>query len=98
MCESFNQNKNYALFYLLFTFLAFGYLQAQENKTIPEIEKIYLHTDNSRYFIGDNLYYKAYNVRASNNLLFDNSNILYVELISPDSKIIARNKTNLEMG
>lgn len=44
------------------------------------------------------MYYKAYNIRASNNLLFDNSNILYVELISPDSKIIARNKTNLEMG
>jgi len=98
MFKSFNQNKNCTLFCLLWTFLAFGCLQAQENKTIPEIEKIYLHTDNSRYFIGDDLYYKAYNVRASNNLLFDNSNILYVELISPDSKIIARNKTNLEMG
>ncbi|MGM8363716.1 hypothetical protein ACSV4D_17515, partial [Flavobacterium sp. ARAG 55.4] len=47
---------------------------------------------------GEDLWYKAYNVRASNNLLFDNSNILYVELISSEAKIIARNKTNLEMG
>jgi hypothetical protein len=78
--------------------LSFGFLHAQDQKTILDVEKIYLHTDNSRYFMGDNLYYKAYDVRASNNLLFDNSNILYVELISPDSKIIARNKTNIEMG
>nr|WP_315202034.1 Plug domain-containing protein [uncultured Flavobacterium sp.] len=73
-------------------------MHAQVPKTTPDIEKLYLHTDNSKYFIGDNLYYKAYNLHASNNLLFDNSNILYVELISSDSKIIARNKTNLEMG
>nr|WP_315158104.1 hypothetical protein [uncultured Flavobacterium sp.] len=48
--------------------------------------------------MGEDLWYKAYNVRASNNTLFDNSNILYVELISADSKIVARNKTNLEIG
>ncbi|MFV5687188.1 TonB-dependent receptor [Flavobacterium sp. ZT3R25] len=73
-------------------------MNAQVQKTIPDIEKVYLHTDRSTYFIGEDLWYKAYNVKASNNLLFDNSNILYVELISPDSKIIAQNKTNLEMG
>jgi hypothetical protein len=74
------------------------FLQAQDKKPISDIEKVYLHTDRSTYFMGEDLWYKAYNVRASNNLLFDNSNILYVELISADSKIIARNKTNLEMG
>jgi hypothetical protein len=74
------------------------FLNAQVQKTIPDIEKIYLHTDRSSYFMGDDLWYKAYNVSAYNNLLFDNSNVLYVELISSDSKIIARNKTNLEMG
>lgn len=83
------------LFYLL---VSFGFAQAQEQKKISDIEKIYLHTDRTRYFIGDDLWYKAYDVRATNNLLFDNSNLLYVELVAPDSKIIARNKTNIEMG
>ena len=98
MFKSFFRIKNFRVLCFLGVVLTFGFLQAQDKKTIPDIEKIYLHTDNSRYFIGDDLYYKAYNVRASNTLLFDNSNVLYVELISPDAEIIARNITNIEMG
>jgi hypothetical protein len=66
--------------------------------TPPEIEKVYLHTDNNYYTIGESLWYKAYSVYAYTNQLFDHSKILYVELISPESKIISRNITNLEGG
>ena len=98
MLETFIGNKNHRLLCFLGIVLSFGSLQAQEKKTIPDVEKTYLHTDKSIYFMGEDLYYKAYNVHASNNLLYDNSNILYVELISADAKIIARNKTKMEMG
>ncbi|OYX85583.1 MAG: hypothetical protein B7Y83_04230 [Flavobacteriales bacterium 32-34-25] len=98
MVEAFIRSKNYSVVCVFLFVLSFGFLQAQDKKSISDIEKVYLHTDRTTYFVGEDLWYKAYNVRASNNLLFDNSNILYVELIAPDSKIIARNKTNLEMG
>lgn len=70
-----------------------------KTKTIPpEIEKVYLHTDNNYYTVGESLWYKAYSVYAYTNQLFDHSKILYVELLSPESKIISRNITNLEDG
>lgn len=71
----------------------------QKTKTTPpEIEKVYLHTDNNYYTVGESLWYKAYSVYAYTNQLFDHSKILYVELLSPESKIISRNITNLEGG
>lgn len=98
MFEAFSRIRNCSFFCFFGFVLSIGFLQAQDKKTIPDIEKIYLHTDKSMYFVGEDLFYKAYDVRASNNLLFDNSNILYVELISPNAEIIARNKTNIEIG
>jgi hypothetical protein len=65
---------------------------------IPDIEKVYLHTDRTHYTVGESLWYKAYCVYAYTNILFDNSKILYVELVSPESKIISRNVTRLEEG
>lgn len=98
MFKSFIGNQKSSVLCFLLVLLSFSFLQAQDKKANPEVEKVYLHTDRSRYFIGEDLWYKAYNVHANNNILFDNSNILYVELISPESKIVASNKTNLEIG
>lgn len=98
---------NKKLFYLFVFFYSIpSILFAQQQNdsiqrtkpSIPDIEKVYLHTDRNYYAVGDSLWYKAYNVYAYNNLLLDNSKILYVELISPESKIIARNITHLEAG
>ena len=52
------------------------------------IEKVYLHSDRGSYYPGDDIWFKAYLVDASERLLSDHSNNLHVELISPSSEII----------
>lgn len=53
-------------------------------------EKVYIHTDNTCYFVGDTLWYKAYVVRADDLKMSDISRILYVELLNPDGLVVER--------
>lgn len=53
-------------------------------------EKVYVHTDNECYFVGDTLWYKAYVLRADQLVPTDMSRILYVELLSPDGLLVER--------
>lgn len=53
-------------------------------------EKVYIHTDNMCYFIGDTIWYKAYVTRADNLHETDMSRILYVELLTPDGFVKER--------
>lgn len=73
-------------------------LNSQFDLNNLEIEKVYLQLDRTYYASGENIWYKAYLVNASNNQLSDNSNCLYVELISPASKILQRNMILMENG
>ncbi len=64
---------------------------ALERSSVSRVqEKVYVHTDNSAYFVGDTLWYKAYVVRADNLRPTDMSRILYVELLSPDGMVVER--------
>ena len=64
---------------------------ALEQSSVTQVqEKVYIHTDNTCYFIGDTLWYKAYVVRADNLKPTDMSRILYVELLSPDGLLVER--------
>ena len=65
--------------------------QALEQSSVSQVqEKVYLHTDNQCYFVGDTLWYKAYVVRADNLTPTNLSRILYVELLSPDGLVVER--------
>lgn len=90
---------------LLFLFLGIKEVSAQKlvkstsnSPSILPLEKVYIHTDRNFYNIGETLWYKAYLTSAYTTVLNSNSKILYVELVSPDSKIIARNNTFLNYG
>ena len=65
--------------------------KALEAASVEQVqEKVFVHTDNQCYFVGDTLWYKAYVVRADNLQPTDMSRILYVELLSPDGLLVER--------
>lgn len=64
--------------------------QLEQSARAQVQEKVYIHTDNACYFVGDTLWYKAYVVRADNLQPTDMSRILYVELLSPDGLLVER--------
>ena len=55
-------------------------------------EKVYVQTDNTCYFVGDTLWYKAFVLRADDHRPTDMSKILYVELLSPDGVLVERQR------
>ena len=67
--------------------------QALERGSAAQVqEKVYVHTDNQCYFVGDTLWYKAYVVRADDLRPTDMSRLLYVELLSPDGLLVERQR------
>jgi hypothetical protein len=93
--------KNILLFYMLA--LGFcsmhGSMKAQKLDSLGLVhtgkvaftEKVYLHLDRHYYTSHEDIWFKAYLVNATNNKPSANSSkTLYAELISPDSKLVAR--------
>lgn len=68
----------------------FGYLYPQE--------KAYLHFDNTGYFKGETIWFKAYVVMAENNLFSPMSKVLYVELLTPEGEVVKTQKLKIENG
>lgn len=64
-------------------------------KSFPQ-EKVFLHLDNTCYFLGDTIWFKAYVTRTDTRKPTDLSKILYVELLSPDGYLIERQQIPLE--
>ena len=53
------------------------------NRYLPQ-EKVYLHFDNTAYFVGEKMWFKAYVLRSDNHHATDVSRVLYVELLKSD--------------
>jgi hypothetical protein len=67
------------------------------NALFPQ-EKVYLHLDNTGYFSGETLWYKAYVIRTDTGRYTDLSSVLYVELVDPFGEIIETQKLKIENG
>lgn len=61
-------------------------------------EKAYVHMDNTGYYLGESIWFKAYVVNASNHIPTQDSRILYVELLNPRGKILSTRKLEIIDG
>ena len=96
--------------FMLFTFLvtlsaahAQGGLELMANRLKAfgaklSQEQVFLHLDNTGYYLGDTLYYKAYVSRGDNGKPTNLSGILYCELLNDDGYLVERQMIALEKG
>lgn len=64
---------------------------------IPQ-EKVYVHMDNTCYWLGDTIWFAAYMRRSSDDKPSDISKILYVELINQDGYLMERKLIEMKDG
>lgn len=89
--------KRLQLFSLAFVCCVATILAQSKPPKLP-YEKVYVHTDRDTYASGEDLWFKAYLVNAQSNLLTNNSNNLYVELLSPSQNIVFHHIIRLNNG
>ena len=61
-------------------------------------EKVYLHFDNTGYFKGEYIRFKAYVTRCDTERKTDLSHVLYVELVNPSGDVVERRKLKIVDG
>ena len=61
-------------------------------------EKVYVHFDNTAYFKGESIYFKAYVVRTDKSAPTDLSKVLYVDLLNPSGFVQHKCKLKIKHG
>lgn len=65
------------------------------NQLFPQ-EKVYLHFDNTSYYLGETMWFKAYVLGTSGHTLRPQSKVLYVELVAPEGYVVETKKYKLD--
>jgi len=101
------------IFFLLFSFLPlmlFSQKSPEEQKLLAFVkniavfnrlypqEKVYLHFDNTAYFLGETMWFKVYLATEDNLQPSPFSKVVYVELLSPEGYVIETKKLKAENG
>lgn len=72
--------------------------QVGEFYTAARGEKAYLHLDRPVYATGETIWFSAYVVDAARHQLDSLSQVLHVDLVAPDQKVVARRTLQLQGG
>ena len=65
------------------------------NQLFPQ-EKVYLHFDNTSYYLGETMWFKAYVVGTNDDVQRPQSKVLYVELVAPEGYVVETKKYKLD--
>lgn len=66
-------------------------------QTLPQ-EKVYLHMDNTNYFVGDTIWFSAYTRQTNDDKPSNISGVLYVELYNQDGYLVERKLVEMTKG
>lgn len=66
-------------------------------QNIPQ-EKVYVHMDNTCYFLGDTIWFKAYLRRTDKDIPSGLSRVLYAELYNQDGYLVQRKMIKMQHG
>lgn len=72
--------------------------QVSEYYAAVQPEKAYLHLDKPVYATGETIWFSAYVVDGLRHLADSTSRVLYVDLVSPQQKLVARRTLRLQGG
>lgn len=67
------------------------------NRMFPR-EQVYLHFDNTGYFMGETIWFKAYVVTPQGFKPTELSRVLYVELLTPEGRVLNTQKLKIVNG
>lgn len=94
------------LVYLIAVFTALGMtaqsrvdsvaLRAMQIGRVMQQERVYLHFDNTAYYLGETLWFKAYVSFGADNRPSILSKVLYVELVAPEGYVVETKKYKLD--
>lgn len=59
-------------------------------------ERVFLHFDNSAYYLGETIWFKAYLSYGTNDRITTPSKVLYVELVAPEGYIVETKKYKID--
>lgn len=103
--------RGYLLFFLLHIFVLSSFAQSKSTQMLAEYvkrinqfnelnpqEKVFLHFDNTGYFLGDTIWFKAYTVLAQRLLPTPLSKVLHVELLTSQGDVVDSRKLKIAEG